>query len=124
VPELPDDCIVEIPGYFKDGDMLPMRTLHISNEVAGMLRPHAEQQRMTVDCRISDSYDLVLKAMQHEPMCAWIEDEEKIEDLTKLMLFHEAPWLPTEWKEWIPNETEIRKFESISVDKRTQPRWE
>ncbi len=77
VPELPDDCIVEIPGHFVDGDMLPMKTLHISNEVADMLRPHAEQHRLTVDAALGNSYDLVLKAMQHDPMCAWIEDERK-----------------------------------------------
>jgi hypothetical protein len=50
-------------------------------------------------------------------MCAWIEDEEKIEALTKLMLFNEQQWLPEAWKEWIPKEEELKQMK-YWVDKK------
>lgn len=108
IPKLPSNCIVEVPGFFKDKQMVPKSTIHISDELRSLLLPHCEQQPMTVAAALGNNYDLVLKAMQHDPMCAWIEDPEKIEFLTKLMLFYEQEWLPAPWKDWIPTENELK----------------
>ena len=109
IPQLPDDCVVEIPGYFKDGKILPVKTVNLPDEVADLIRPHAEQQRLTVDAALGNDLDLVIKAMQHDTMANWIEDDEKLEYLAKLMLFYEQEWLPPEWKEWIPKESELKQ---------------
>jgi alpha-galactosidase/6-phospho-beta-glucosidase family protein len=108
-PELPDKCIIEVPGYFKDGEMHPLRKIHIPRSVATFLIPHCEQQSLTVGAALGNDPDLVIKAMLHDPMCRWIEDEEKIEHLAKLMLFYEREWLPEEWREWISGKEELKK---------------
>ncbi len=43
--------------------------------------------------------------------------KEKIENLTKLMLFNEAPWLPAEWKDWIPTDEEIKNLKYFADKK-------
>jgi hypothetical protein len=87
--------------------MTPKKVIHLDPIIANMLRPHCDQQRLTVDAALGNSYDLVLKAVLHDPMCAWIEDEDKIEALTKLMLYYQQEWLPVAWKEWIPRKEDL-----------------
>ena len=109
VPELPDNCIVEVPGYFKGGDLHSLEKIHVPKSVKDCLIPHCEQQLLTVKAALGNNPDLVIKAMLHEPMNKWIEDEERVEYLTKLMLFYEQKWLPKEWQEWIPRKDELKK---------------
>ena len=109
IPELPDDCTVEVPATFINGQITPKGTIHLPKEVADLVRPHAEQHRYTVNAALGNDLDLVAKAMQHDPMCRWIEDEDKIEYLTKLMLYYQQEWLPEAWKEWIPTEAELKE---------------
>jgi alpha-galactosidase len=110
IKNLPNDCIVEIPGRFKDGKMIPaVEPFELPAQVAELVRPHAEQTKYTVDAALGNSLELCVKAMQHDPMCRWIEDNEKIEALTKLMLYYEQKWLPESWKEWIPTKAELEK---------------
>ncbi|HME55240.1 MAG TPA: hypothetical protein VKM55_23735 [Candidatus Lokiarchaeia archaeon] len=107
IPNLPEDTIVEIPGHFKDGVLLGVNTAPLPDVIADFVRPHAEQQFLTVDAGLGNDPDLVIKAMLHEPMCKFIEDDDRIEDLTWNMLYHEQKWLPPEWKEWIPKKEEL-----------------
>nr|MDO8109727.1 hypothetical protein [Candidatus Sigynarchaeota archaeon] len=41
--------------------------------------------------------------------CQFIEDDDRIEDLTWNMLYHEREWLPKEWQDWIPNKEDLSK---------------
>jgi alpha-galactosidase len=107
IPELPDDCIVEVPAYFNDQKILPIDTIHLAPEIAALVTPHAEQQRYVVNAGLGNSMDLAVKAMQHDPMANWIEDPDKLEYLTKLMLYYEQEWLPESWKDWIPTKQEL-----------------
>jgi alpha-galactosidase/6-phospho-beta-glucosidase family protein len=109
IPQLPGDSIVEIPALFKNGHIRPKQTIQLSNDVAKLIRPHAEQQRLTVDAGLRNSYDAVVRAMQHDPMCKWVEDEDRIEWLTKLMLYYQKEWLPEEWQSWIPKKEELEQ---------------
>ncbi len=110
IKNLPSDCIVEIPGRFSNKKMIPaIEPFELPKQVADLVRPHAEQTKYTVDAALGNSLELCVKAMQHDPMCRWIEDDEKIEVLTKLMLYYEQQWLPESWKEWIPTKEELQK---------------
>jgi hypothetical protein len=109
VPELPDNCIVEVPGHFRNGIMHPLKGLHVTRKVAGFLIPHCEQQLLTTKAALGNDPDLVMRAMLHDPMNRWVEDDGKIEYLTKLMLYYEQKWLPRKWSEWIPSKDELRK---------------
>ncbi|MEX2683920.1 MAG: hypothetical protein Q6373_020280 [Candidatus Sigynarchaeota archaeon] len=109
IPNLPEDAVVEIPGYFKDGKMVGVKVGPLPEVVANFVRPHAEQQFLTVDAALGNSPELVVKAMLHDPMNRFIEDDDAIEDLTYSMLYHEQEWLPPEWKEWIPKKEDLLK---------------
>jgi len=108
IPQLPSDSIVEVPAVFKNGKITPISMIDIDSTIADLLRPHAEQHRYTVNAALGNDLDLVVKAMQHDPMNQWIEDPDRIEYLSKLMLYYEQQWLPKEWKEWIPKELELK----------------
>ena len=110
IQNLPEDSIIEIPGMFKNGKMIPaIKSFSLPNNVADLVRPHAEQTKYTVDAALGNSFELCVKAMKHDPMTNWIEDEDAIEGLTKLMLYYEQKWLPEEWQEWIPKKAELEK---------------
>jgi hypothetical protein len=81
----------------------------LNSKVADLVRPHAEQHRLTVDAALGNDIDKVIKAMQHDPMNKWIEDPERIEYLTRMMLYYEQQWLPEKWQEWIPKREELEK---------------
>lgn len=107
ISNLPEDCIVECPGTFINGQITPVEGITLPDKIADLVRPHAEQTRLTVDAALGNDPELVIKAMLHDPMANWIEDDEKLEYLTKLMLFYQQEWLPDQWKEWIPSENEL-----------------
>jgi alpha-galactosidase len=109
VAGLPDNCIIEVPGYFKSGQILPLKTVNLPKKLIEYLRPHCEQQSLTVKAALASDPDLVVKAMLHDPMNKWIEDDDRIEYLTKLMLCYEQDWLPKAWKSWIPRREELKK---------------
>ncbi|MBN2156160.1 MAG: hypothetical protein JW776_08965 [Candidatus Lokiarchaeota archaeon] len=109
IPQLPDDSVVEVPAVFNDGKIAPVSPINIDPTIASLLRSHAEQHRYTVSAALGNDLDLVVKAMLHDPMNQWIEDPDRIEYLTKLMLYYEQRWLPDEWKEWIPKEQELKE---------------
>jgi alpha-galactosidase len=109
IPQLPSDCTVEVPAIFKDGKITPIGTMNMAPEIAELVRPHAEQHRYTVNAALGNDLDTVKKAMRHDPMAAFIEDDEKLDALTELMLYYEQEWLPPAWKEWIPKKADLEK---------------
>jgi len=108
IAPLPEDCILEIPAYFNNGEITPVDGISVPNNITDLLIPHCKQQRLTVDAAMGNDIDLVYNAMLHDPMCKWIEDEEIIMQLTNLMLYYEQQWLPKEWSEWIPPKNELK----------------
>jgi alpha-galactosidase len=109
VPELPSDSIIEIPAYFKNGVITPKKTIHLDRQIADMVKPHCEEQRLIVNAALGNDIKLIIKAMLNDPMNKWIEEDDRIEYMTKLMLYYEQQWLPEQWKEWIPTEKELKE---------------
>jgi alpha-galactosidase len=109
IPELPSDSTVEVPAIFKGGKLTPVGTIHLPENVAELVRPHAEQHRFTVNAALGNDLETVRKAMRHDPMAAFIEDDDKLDALTDLMLYYEQEWLPAEWKDWIPKKEDLEK---------------
>nr|MDO8084663.1 hypothetical protein [Candidatus Sigynarchaeum springense] len=105
---LPDGAILEVPGHFKDGKMHGMKIGAIDKEITALIKPHCEVQDMTVDAWQKGDPDLLLKGLLNDPMCAFIEDEKKIEAMMNLMLYYEAEWLPM-FKESIPKKDDLQK---------------
>jgi len=109
IPELPTNCVVEIPAYFKNKLITPIKQIHMPKEIVELVRPHAEQHQITVNAALSNNLETIIKAIQNDSMCKFIEDDERIEYMTKLMLYYEQRWLPHAWKDWIPNKEDLQK---------------
>lgn len=110
-PDLPDGAILEVPGHFTGGKMEAATRPSLSGMDPGLvslLRTHCETQDMVVDAWTRGDRDLLLKGLLHDPMCAFIEDEAKIEAMMDLMLFYQQAWLPT-FKESIPKKEDLEK---------------
>ncbi|MBD3188572.1 hypothetical protein GF325_17205 [Candidatus Bathyarchaeota archaeon] len=109
IPNLPENAIVEVPGMFKDGKMVGTKVGDLPGKIADFVRVHAEQQFLTVDAAMAGDPDAIVKAMLHDPMNRFVEDEQRIEDLTFNMLHYEQEWLPGSWKEFIPTIEELKE---------------
>lgn len=94
IPNLPRNCIVEVPGYFDNGKMKGVPVGNLPSEIAEIVRTHAENQRPIVEAALKGDKDLLLKAMLSDPMCQFIEDPDAIEDMMNLMLYYQRRWLP------------------------------
>ncbi len=109
IDKLPEDCVIELPTLFKDKQIQPVDKVVLRDNIYDILLPLCNQQKTIVKASLGNDLELVLEAMRNEPMNQWIEDEDKIDYLTKLMLHYERKWLPREWAEWIPTEEELKK---------------
>lgn len=109
VPNLPEGAIIEVPGYFKDRCMHGVSLGPMPAGVAALVKPHAEQQFLTVDAAEGNSPELVIKAALHDPMCKFVGDDDRVEDMVWSMLHFEKAWLPAEWAEWIPSLDDLKR---------------
>ncbi len=100
---------MEVPGTFKGLAMQGIPVGPLPEPIASLVRTHAEQQSLTVDAGLGNSPEKVIKAMLHDPMNKFVEDDDRIEDLAWNMLYHEREWLPREWQEWIPKKEDIAR---------------
>ena len=107
IPNLPRDCIVEVPGCFDNGKIEGVPVGSLSSEIAEIVRTHAENQRPIVQAALKGDRALLLKAMLNDPMCQFIEDPDAVEDMMNVMLYYQRRWLPS--FEDILSEEELEK---------------
>jgi alpha-galactosidase len=95
IPNLPENAVVEVPGYFKDGKIEGVSMGPLPNNVADLVRPFTEIYGLAAKAAISGDKNAILKAMKElDPMARFIQDDEKIEAMVDLMLYYEQDWLP------------------------------
>jgi len=108
ISNLPDNCIIEVPAYFKDEKLYPAIRGQLPKSINDLVRPHAENQQLIVNAALSGNPEDLLKALLTDPMCQFIEDEDKIEDMMLNLLYYEREWLPI-FSESIPSYSELLK---------------
>jgi len=108
IPSLPNNCVVEIPCYFKNREIHKVKIGDFSDPIKQWVTLHAKNQQLVVDAGLSGNLDDLIKALLADPMCSFIEDEEKIEALMENMLFYQKEWLPN-FSESIPKYSELIK---------------
>lgn len=106
IPSLPDNCVVEVPCYFKDGKIFASKVGPLPNEINNIIKTHAENQQLVVDAALSGDPNDVLRALLADPMCQFIEDDEKIEAMMWNMLYYQKKWLP-KFSESLPSIIEL-----------------
>ena len=94
ITNLPDDCIVEIPGYV-DRTGVNMPTVGaLPLGCAATLNATVSVQRLSVHAAVAGDLTLLKQAMLHDPLTGARCDPEEIWQLTDDMLIAQARWLP------------------------------
>ncbi len=109
IPSLPNNCVIEIPCYFKNKEIYKVKIGNLASSIKEWVNLQAKNQQLVVDAALSGNPDDLIKALLADPMCDFIEDEEKIEALMMNMLYYQKAWLPN-FSESIPDYSDLKKI--------------
>lgn len=101
IPNLPADCVVEIPGYVDRNGMNMPVVGDLPLACAATCNVTVSVQRMSVLAAVNGDVTLLKQAMLHDPLTGAVCDPEEVWQLTDEMLVAQAQWLP-QYKSQIP----------------------
>jgi alpha-galactosidase len=94
IPNLPDGCVIEIPGYVdRTGINMPVvgpLPLACAATCAASIRV----QEMALEAAVHGDVTLLKQAMLHDPLVGAVCTTEEVWQMTDEMLAAQAPWLP------------------------------
>jgi len=94
ITNLPDDTIIEIPGYVdRTGINLPVIG-DLPLACAATCAVSARVQQMSVEAAVHGDVTLLKQAMLHDPLVGAVCNPEEVWQMTDEMLVALAPWLP------------------------------
>jgi alpha-galactosidase len=94
IPNLPDDAIVEVPGYVDRLGVHIPRVGPLPLACAATCNASIEVQRMSVKAAVAGDVTLLKQAMLHDPLVGAVCDPEEVWQMTDEMLVAQAEWLP------------------------------
>jgi alpha-galactosidase len=101
ITNLPDGCIVEVPGYAdRNGISIPV-VGDLPLACAATCAASVRVQEMSVEAAVRGDVTLLKQAMLHDPLTAAVCDPEEIWQLADDMLIAQARWLP-QYRSHIP----------------------
>jgi len=94
ITNLPDGCVVEIPGYVdRTGIHMPVVGA-LPLACAATCAASARVQEMSVEAAIRGDATLLKQAMLHDPLVGAVCNPEEVWQMTDEMLVAQAQWLP------------------------------
>lgn len=94
ITNLPDECVVEVPGYVdKNGVNIP-RVGDLPLGCAAICSQSAWVQRLSVEAAVTGDIKLLRQAALMDPLTGALLDPDAICNLVDEMLVAEAEWLP------------------------------
>jgi alpha-galactosidase len=94
IPNLPDGCVVEIPGYVdRTGVNVPV-VGDLPLACAATCAVSARVQEMSVEAAVHADVTLLKQAMLHDPLVGAVCSPEEVWQMTDEMLVAQAQWLP------------------------------
>lgn len=94
ITNLPDGCVVEIPGYVdKNGINMPV-VGDLPLACAATCAASVRVQEMGMEAAVRGDVTLLKQAMLHDPLTAAVCNPEEIWQMTDEMLVAQAQWLP------------------------------
>ena len=110
IPSLPENCVVEIPCYFKEKKVQAVKVGALPLRINDLVKVHAQNQQLIVNAAISGKKEDLLKVLLNDPMCQFIQDDDKIESMMDNILYYEQKWLPL-YSESIHTYNELKNME-------------
>ncbi len=94
ISNLPDDCVVEVPGYVDaNGVSIPVIG-ELPLACAATLSASVNVQRMSVHAAVTGDVTLLKQAVLHDPLTGAICEPEEVWQMVDEMLVAQARWLP------------------------------
>jgi alpha-galactosidase len=94
IANLPDDCVVEVPGYVdRNGVSIP-QVADLPLGCAAVCGASINVQRLAVEAGVHGDVDLLKQAMMMDPLVGAVCDPPEISQMTDEMLVAQAKWLP------------------------------
>ena len=94
ITNLPDGCVIEIPGYVdKNGINMPV-VGDLPMAVAATCSASVRVQQMGMEAAVHGDVMLLKQAMLHDPLVAAVCNPEEVWQMTDEMLVAQAQWLP------------------------------
>ena len=94
IANLPDDCVVEVPGYADGNGISIPRVGELPAACAATCNVSVSVQRLAVAAAISGDVTLLRQAMLHDPLTGAVCDPDEIWRMTDELLVAQAEWLP------------------------------
>ncbi|MFN2350374.1 MAG: alpha-glucosidase/alpha-galactosidase, partial [Kiritimatiellia bacterium] len=94
ISNLPDDCVVEVPGYVDGNGVSIPHVGDLPLACAATLSASVNVQRLAVEAAVHGDVLLLKQAMLHDPLTAAVCNPEEIWQMTDEMLVTQAQWLP------------------------------
>ncbi|MBI5722797.1 MAG: alpha-glucosidase/alpha-galactosidase [Planctomycetes bacterium] len=94
ISNLPEDCIVEVPGYVDANGMSIPIVGDLPLACAATLSASVNVQRMSVRAAVEADVTLLKQAVLHDPLTGAVCDPEEIWQMVDEMLIAQAKWLP------------------------------
>jgi alpha-galactosidase len=102
---LPDGCVIEIPGYVdRNGINMPV-VGDLPLACAATCSASVRVQQMGMLAAVQGDVTLLKQAMLHDPLVGAVCDPEEVWQMTDEMLVAQAEWLP-QYEEAIPQAAE------------------
>ena len=94
ITNLPDGCVVEIPGYVdRNGINMPV-VGDLPLGCAATCSASANVQKMGMEAAVKGDVNLLKLAMLHDPLTGAVLNPEEVWQMTDEMLVAQAQWLP------------------------------
>ena len=94
ITNLPNGCIIEVPGYVdRNGINIPV-TGDLPLACAATCSASVRVQEMSVEAAVHGNVTLLKQAMLHDPLVGAVCDPEEVWQMTDEMLTAQAEWLP------------------------------
>jgi alpha-galactosidase len=94
ISNLPDDAIVEVPGYVDANGVNIPQVGDLPLGPAAVCRASIDVQRMSVEAAVTGDIDLLKQAVMMDPLTGAVCDPVEIWQMVDEMLVAEAKWLP------------------------------
>ncbi|MCB8945403.1 MAG: alpha-glucosidase/alpha-galactosidase [Ardenticatenaceae bacterium] len=94
IPNLPDGCVIEIPGYVdKNGINMPV-VGNLPLACAATCAASVRVQEMGMEAAVHGDVTLLKQAILHDPLVGAVCTPEEVWQMTDEMLVAQAQWLP------------------------------
>ncbi len=105
ITNLPDDCIIEAPGYVDANGINMTLVGDLPPGCAAVCQNSVNVQRLSVEAAVEGDIELLRQAMLLDPLVGAVCNPPEVWQMTDEMLVALAAWLP-QWAEEIPKAKE------------------